>query len=102
MNGMFEPAVENRPSAPAFERHYTVNEIGEMWHLAYNTIKAMFKNEPGVFSIGSEETRYGRPRITLLITPFNRLPASSADHSCHANTGPFKPRGIRSQKDELF
>jgi hypothetical protein len=67
MNGMFDSAVENRPSGPAHERHYTVNEIAEMWNLAYNTVKAMFKNEPGVFAIGSEETRYGRPRITLRI-----------------------------------
>jgi hypothetical protein len=67
MSGMFESAVEGRPSGPAFERHYTVNEIAEMWNLAYNSVKALFKNEPGVFSIGSEETRYGRPRITLRI-----------------------------------
>jgi hypothetical protein len=64
---MFESAVESRPSGPAFERHYSVNEISAMWNLAYNTIKAMFKNEPGVFAIGSEETRYGRQRITLRI-----------------------------------
>ena len=67
MNGMFESAVESRPSGPAFERHYSVNKIAEMWNLAYNTIKAMFKNEPGVFAIGSPETRHGRPRITLRI-----------------------------------
>jgi hypothetical protein len=67
VNGTFESAVESRPKAPAFERHYSVNEIAEMWNLAYNTIKAMFRNEPGVFAIGSEETRYGRPRITLRI-----------------------------------
>jgi hypothetical protein len=67
VNSAFESAVESRPSAPAFERHYSVNEVAEMWNLAYNTIKAMFKNEPGVFAIGSEETRYGRPRITLRI-----------------------------------
>jgi hypothetical protein len=34
MNGMFDSAVENRTSGPAHERHYTVNEIAEMWNLA--------------------------------------------------------------------
>jgi hypothetical protein len=67
VNSAFGSAVESRPSGPAFERHYTVNEIAEMWNLAFNTVKAMFKNEPGVFAFGSEETRYGRPRITLRI-----------------------------------
>lgn len=67
MNGTIESAVEKRPNGPTFERHYSVNEIAALWNLAYNTIKAMFKNEPGVFAIGSEETRYGRPRITLRI-----------------------------------
>jgi hypothetical protein len=67
VNSVFESSVESRPVGPAFERHYSVNEIAEMWNLAYNTIKAIFKNEPGVFAIGSEETSYGRPRITLRI-----------------------------------
>jgi hypothetical protein len=67
MNRMLESDVENRPNALAFEQHLSVNEIAELWGLSYNTIKGLFKDEPGVLAIGSEETRYGRPRITLRI-----------------------------------
>lgn len=64
---MFESELGKGQTAPAFERHFSVNEIAEMWSLSYNTIKAMFQNESGVLKIGSPETRYGRPRITLRI-----------------------------------
>jgi hypothetical protein len=30
-------------------------------------VKTLFKDEPGVLAIGSDETRYGRARITLRI-----------------------------------
>jgi hypothetical protein len=69
---MLESAIgsQNHSNSPAFERHYSVIEIAKMWGFSYNTIKAIFQDEPGVLAIGSEETRYGRPRITL------RIPAS--------------------------
>jgi hypothetical protein len=58
---------QNQPSGSAFERHYSVLEIAKLWGLSYNSVKSLFKNEPGVFAIGNEETRYGRARITLRI-----------------------------------
>jgi hypothetical protein len=34
---------------PAFERHFTPQELAELWHLSVDTIRAMFAKEPGVF-----------------------------------------------------
>ncbi len=51
----------------ALERHYTVQEVAEMWNLAYNTVLKLIEDEPGVLVFGSPETRYGRKRITRRI-----------------------------------
>jgi hypothetical protein len=60
-------AADSGISHPALERHYSVQEIAQLWGFSFNTIKNLFKNETGVLSIGSPETRYGRQRITMRI-----------------------------------
>lgn len=52
------------------ERHYTPQEIAETWQVSVNTIRRMFRGEPGVLEFGSDETRWSRKRKTL------RIPAS--------------------------
>jgi hypothetical protein len=49
-----------QPNPLAFERHYTAQEIAEIWHVHANTIRRIFRGQPGVIEIGSDETRYGR------------------------------------------
>jgi hypothetical protein len=51
----------------AIERHYSVQEIAEMWQLSQNTVRRIFRGQPGVLEIGGEETRYGRPHRMLRI-----------------------------------
>lgn len=49
------------------ERHYTVKEVAEMWHLDEKMIRRIFGDEPGVVSIGSNESRFRRAYRTLRI-----------------------------------
>ena len=51
----------------ALERHYTVKEVAEMWHLDEKMIRRIFGDEPGVVSIGSNESRFRRAYRTLRI-----------------------------------
>jgi hypothetical protein len=51
----------------AFEKHYSVEQIAELWHLAKDTIRRIFINEPGVLTITRPETRFKRSYTTIRI-----------------------------------
>ena len=51
----------------AFEMHYTVQEIAEKWHLSEKVVRSLFREEPGVIRIDSEERRFKRGYCTLRI-----------------------------------
>jgi AraC-like DNA-binding protein len=51
----------------AFEKHYSVAEISERWGYSEDTIRRLFRDEPGVLKVGSPETRYKRKRWQLSI-----------------------------------
>ncbi len=51
----------------AFGKHYSVQEISELWGWSENTIRRLFQNEPGVIKKGSPETRNKRKRWQLSI-----------------------------------
>jgi DNA-binding transcriptional regulator LsrR (DeoR family) len=51
----------------AFEQHYTVQEIAEKWHLSETVVRKIFRDEPGVIRIDSEERRFKRGYCTLRI-----------------------------------
>src|SRR5437868_10839006 len=55
------------PASVAFERHYCVSEVAELWGLSERTIRRIFGNEPGVFKWESTETRFKRGYTTLRI-----------------------------------
>lgn len=57
------PAFEDT----ALERHYTVKEVAEMWQLDEKMIRRIFGDEPGVVSIGTDESRFRRAYRTLRI-----------------------------------
>jgi hypothetical protein len=59
--------------ATAFERHYTPQELAEMWNFDPNTIRRMFDDEPGVLKEGKQGRRDGK-RAYISI----RIPASVA------------------------
>jgi hypothetical protein len=56
---------QSHMSNPALERHYTVFELAEIWNVSYNTAKKLVENEPDILRFGSDETRYGRKRVSL-------------------------------------
>jgi hypothetical protein len=45
------------PERPAFERHYRLGELAEMWKLGRETVRLLVKDEQGVIKI-----RLGRKR----------------------------------------
>jgi hypothetical protein len=45
------------PDRPAFERHYRIGELAEMWNLGRETVRLLVKDEQGVIRI-----RLGRKR----------------------------------------
>ncbi len=50
-----------------FEHHYTVNELAELWHVGDDTIRRLFKHEPGVIEIKMQKP--GRRRYASLRIP---------------------------------
>lgn len=49
------------------EKHYTVGEIAERWHVDYSTAQAMFETEPGVLKFGPGERRFKRSHVSLRV-----------------------------------
>ena len=39
----------------AIEKHYTAPELGKLWGFSADTIRALFKDEPGVIKYGSSK-----------------------------------------------
>ncbi len=54
----------------ALERHYSVNEVASMWHVSDDTVRRLFRDEPGVLKFGGGESRFKRGYEVL------RLPES--------------------------
>jgi len=56
-------------SAPAIERHYTIQEIAELWKVSAMTVRRCFEDQPGVLklSFGRRLAGKGRPHVTLRI-----------------------------------
>jgi hypothetical protein len=55
----------------AFEKHYSVSELAELWKRSDDTIRRWFQGEPGVAKTGEGTRRVGRKYVrryhTLLI-----------------------------------
>ncbi len=51
----------------ALEKHYAVGEVADMWNLSDETIRRLFRDEPGVIKIGDEERRRKRSYFVLRI-----------------------------------
>lgn len=54
------PPSEPVPS-PAFERHYRIGELAEMWRLGRETVRLLVKDEQGVVKV-----RLGRKRTNTV------------------------------------
>ncbi len=51
----------------AFEKHYSISEIVELWGLSEKTIRRIFAGEPDVLEWGHDEQRFKRAYRTLRI-----------------------------------
>ena len=50
------------------ERHYSVDEVAEMWGLSPDPVRKLFEHEPGVLVLGNHASR-GKRRYTTLRIP---------------------------------
>lgn len=62
---MFPGPVEladaaTKPSGVAFERHFSVQYVADLWGFSGDKVRELFRDEPGVIVEGSEESRYKR------------------------------------------
>jgi hypothetical protein len=55
------------------EKHYAPDELAELWGVSTETIRSLFREEPGVLKIGKTGSRYKRGYVTL------RIPADVAE-----------------------
>jgi hypothetical protein len=55
------------------DRHFEPAELGELWGVSAETIRSIFRNEPGVLKIGKTGGKYKRGYVTL------RIPESVAE-----------------------
>jgi hypothetical protein len=53
----------------ALEKHYTPQELAELWKFDQSTIRRMFIDEPGVLVLGKERRRDGRRDYVTLRIP---------------------------------
>jgi|SRR6516162_8592067 hypothetical protein len=49
------------------ETHYTPQELAKLWNVSVQTIRDVFRDEPGVLKLGSNGTRTRRGYKTLRI-----------------------------------
>jgi hypothetical protein len=55
------------------EKHYSPQELAEVWGVSVETVRVLFREEPGVLKIGKDGTRLRRGYKTL------RIPESVAE-----------------------
>jgi hypothetical protein len=60
-------AKEQRPADVALERHYSPQQVADMWGVSANTVRRAFRGEPGVVEFGSDETLRHRRRKIMRI-----------------------------------
>jgi hypothetical protein len=54
-------------SDKAMEKHYSLEQIGELWGLSTRTVRKMFENEPGIIVFGNTGNLRKRRYLTLRI-----------------------------------
>jgi hypothetical protein len=71
--GGAKPQLPDLRTHQMAERHYTPAELAETWGVSAETIRVLFREEPGVLKIGPSGTRFKRGYKTL------RIPHSVAE-----------------------
>ncbi len=55
------------PTLAAIERHYTPEEIADLWKIHPETVRRIFGEEPGVLNTGAEQKPGKKKKTTLRI-----------------------------------
>jgi len=66
-----------KASMSAFERHYTPQELSDLWNISPTKVRRMFQDEPGVLRIGEPSRRSGRSLTRRYFTL--RIPSPVAE-----------------------
>ena len=74
MADVFPDLHDSMEPPVATERHYTPAEVAELWQLDVETVRRLFKNEPGVIVLQSPARKGKRPYKTI------RIPLSVLNH----------------------
>ena len=68
LDGKRTSAGPNTEPEIAFEKHYSPQDLAELWQLDESTIRRIFQDQPGVLKIGKSGRRDGkRDYVTLRI-----------------------------------
>jgi hypothetical protein len=51
----------------ALEKHYTSKEIAKLWCLSEDTVRALFRDYPGVLKIAQPARRFKRQYVSIRI-----------------------------------
>lgn len=62
-----QSAPDQAASDKAMERHYSLEQIGELWGLSTRTVRKMFENEPGIIVFGNTGSLKRRRYLTLRV-----------------------------------
>jgi len=54
-------------SDKGMEKHYSLEQIGELWGLSTRTVRRMFENEPGIIVFGNAASLKKRQYLTIRI-----------------------------------
>jgi len=55
---------ENQAPSDTFEKHYSINEISQLWGLSRRTIRRIFEQEPGIIELTNHKSRHKRAYVT--------------------------------------
>ena len=59
--------AENNSRPTSAELHFTVDEIAQVWKLSRDSVRRLFRNEPGVLAVSPRQRRGKRAYLTLRI-----------------------------------
>lgn len=61
------PNIRGMEADGALERHFSIQQVAELWGLCENSVRELFKEEPGVIRIQRPRSRYKRAYTTVRI-----------------------------------
>lgn len=72
------------------EKHFTPDELAELWGVSVDSIRRIFRDEPGVLKMGEKNPRYKRQYLTLTekhYNPWVKTRQEALDRAVQSATG---------------